>query len=84
MENWWNIPPTYPLNRITAPGALHYSLNDWLAEPVDVHELQRGFGNLVLSHVVSDAKLNHFDFLWATGARSVVYNDVIRIMRQFE
>lgn len=78
------IPPNYPLGNIRAPVALHFSMNDWLAEPIDVYELQRGLGNVVLSHVVSDLKFNHFDFLWAIGARSIVYNDVVRVMRQYE
>ena len=77
-------PPRYNLNNVRAPVALHYSLNDWLAEPVDVHELFRGLGNCIGGFLVSDARFNHFDFLWAIDARSLVYRQVLDIMRRFE
>lgn len=77
-------PPPYNLRNIVAPVALHYSLNDWLAATVDVQELFRGLGNVVGGFVTADARFNHFDFLWAIDARSLVYNQVIDIMRRFE
>lgn len=78
------IPPTYNLAAIRAPVALHYSLNDWLAEPVDVQQLLRGLGNVVGGFVTADPRFNHFDFLWAIDARRLVYQQVIEIMRRFE
>lgn len=77
-------PPAYNLGNVRAPVALHYSLNDWLAEPVDVQRLFRELGNVVGGFVTADPRFNHFDFLWAIDARSLVYNQVIEIMRRFE
>lgn len=78
------IPPTYNLANVRAPVALHYSLNDWLAEPVDVQQLLRGLGNVVGGFITADPRFNHFDFLWAMDARRLVYTQVIEIMRRFE
>lgn len=77
-------PPAYNLRAVRAPVALHYSLNDWLAEPIDVQELLRGLGNVVGGFVTADPRFNHFDFLWAIDARRLVYQQVIEIMRRFE
>lgn len=77
-------PPTYNLGAVRAPVALHYSLNDWLAEPVDVQQLLRGLGNVVGEFVTADPRFNHFDFLWAIDARRLVYQQVIEIMKRFE
>lgn len=78
------LPPRYDLNKIKAPVGLHYSLNDWLADPKDVQELQIGLGNVVESHIISDKKFNHLDFLWAIDARKLVYNKVVSMMKRFE
>lgn len=80
--NIW--PPTYNLRRITAPVALHYSLNDFLAEPDDVQQLINELGNVVGGFVTPDANFNHFDFLWAVDARRLVYEQVVEVMRRLE
>lgn len=77
-------PPRYNLRNVRAPVALHYSLNDWLVEPIDVIELQRALGNVVGGFITADSRFNHFDFVWAIDARTLVYNQVIDIMRRFE
>lgn len=80
--NIW--PPSYKLRDISAPVALHYSLNDFLAEPVDVEQLFSELGNVVGGFVTPDPSFNHFDFLWAVDARELVYNQVLDVMRRFE
>lgn len=77
-------PPAYNLRNVRAPVALHYSLNDWLAEPVDVHQLLRELGNVVGGFLTADPNFNHFDFLWAINARELVYNQVLEVMRRYE
>lgn len=77
-------PPKYDLKNVRAPVALHYSSNDWLAEPVDVAELERGLGNLIGKFLVADPRFNHLDFVWAIDARPLLYNRVVEIMRIYE
>lgn len=77
-------PPNYNLSNIRAPVALHYSLNDWMAEPVDVYELSRGLPNLVGLYQISDPLFNHLDFVWGIDVRELVFNNVIKVMQEFE
>lgn len=77
-------PPQYNLANVRAPVALHYSLNDWLAEPIDVDELHRGLGNPIGKFLVPDPRFNHLDFNWAIDVRELLYNRVVEIMRIFE
>lgn len=77
-------PPNYNLRNIRAPVALHYSLNDWMAEPIDVDELHRGLGNPIGKFLVPDHRFNHLDFTWAIDVRTLLYNRVVEIMEIFE
>lgn len=73
-------PPKYPLRRITAPIALHYSKNDWLAAIADVKKLRVQLKNLIGEYLVPLPEFNHLDFIWAKDARSLLYNNVLHIM----
>lgn len=77
-------PPAYNLGNIRAPIALHYSSNDWLAEPIDVEELHRGLPNVIGKFLVPDPLFNHLDFCWAIDVRTLLYNRVVNIMRLVE
>ena len=77
-------PPDYKIEAITAPVALHYSLNDWLAEPVDVLKLIGRLPNVIESYVIPDKKFNHLDFLFAIDVKSLVYDKVISLMKRYE
>lgn len=77
-------PPKYDLSKITAPVALHYSSNDWLAEPIDVEELHRGLPNVLGKFLVPLPAFNHLDFVWGIDARSLLYNRIVNIMRLAE
>lgn len=77
-------PPNYNLRNIRAPVALHYSSNDWLAEPIDVAELNAGLPNSLGMFLVPDQRFNHLDFMWAIDVRTLLYDRVINIMRLVE
>lgn len=77
-------PPNYDLSRITCPVALHYSDNDWLAEPIDVLELNSGLGNSLGMFLVPQPEFNHLDFVWGINARTLVYDRAIDLMRLME
>ncbi|XP_058064940.1 lipase 3-like [Anopheles bellator] len=76
-------PPDYPLHRVTAPVALHYSDNDWLAGVPDVRELHSHLSNSIGLFRVSDPRWNHLDFVWGTDANSFVYERVISFMNRY-
>lgn len=83
---WWDNyfhyygqlePPEYDFNKVTAPVALHYSDNDWLAAVRDVDELSTKLPNLLGKFNVPLPSFNHLDYLWAIDADSLVYRKVI-------
>jgi pimeloyl-ACP methyl ester carboxylesterase len=88
LSNLWTYgsinPPAYNLRNVRAPVALHYSTNDWLAEPVDVEELHQGLPNVIGKFLVPDPSFNHLDFVWAIDVRSLLYDRVFQIMRLVE
>lgn len=77
-------PPSYNLNNISAPVALHYGFNDMLADVVDVRKLGNNLPNLVGFFPVADPRCNHFDFIWASSVRTMIYDKVIDLMKRQE
>lgn len=77
-------PPAYNLKNIRAPVVLHYSANDWLAEPIDVEELHRNLPNVIGKYLVSDPKFNHLDFVFAIDVKTLLYNRLFNVMRLVE
>lgn len=88
VSNLWTYgslsPPSYNLRNVRAPVALHYSANDWLAEPVDVEELHQSLPNVIGKFLVPDPLFNHLDFVWAIDVRTLLYDRVFQIMRLVE
>ncbi|XP_055716021.1 lipase 3-like [Phlebotomus papatasi] len=86
LGNWAEYgsfsPPDYPLDRITAPIALHFSDNDWLAAVTDVHRLRAELRNVIGAFRVPLAAFNHLDFQWAVDIRPLLYNRVISLMNR--
>lgn len=77
-------PPNYNLGNVRAPVSLYYSLNDWLAEPVDIDTLWRALRNPVHKIRIADPRFNHFDYVWAIDQRILVYDRIVSIMRNSE
>ncbi|KAJ9575526.1 hypothetical protein L9F63_007596 [Diploptera punctata] len=71
--------PAYDLSKVTAPVALHYSDNDWLAAVVDVKQLYKELKNPIGLFRVPLAAFNHLDYMWATDAPTLVYNTAGRM-----
>uniref|UniRef100_A0A182MVJ6 Lipase n=1 Tax=Anopheles culicifacies TaxID=139723 RepID=A0A182MVJ6_9DIPT len=76
-------PPDYPLDRVTAPVALHYGDNDWLAAVSDVRQLHSSIRNPIGLFRVSDPNWNHLDFTWGIDADSLLYRRVISFMDRY-
>lgn len=77
-------PPAYNLSRVTAPVALHYGLNDWLTVPKDVKRLASELPNVIAFRQIPHPRFTHGDFMFAIDADTLVYRDVVRIMREAE
>ncbi|GAB0091160.1 hypothetical protein DMENIID0001_059700 [Sergentomyia squamirostris] len=76
-------PPDYPLDKITAPIALHYSRNDWLAAVADVDTLSLRLSSLIGTYLIPLPSFNHIDFLYAIDVRSLCYDAVLGLMNSF-
>jgi len=75
-------PPTYNLQDVTAPLAVYYGQNDWLANEQDVLMTVSQLPNIVsgMLHMVEFPLWNHLDFLWAKDVDIYVYNQVVKNM----
>ncbi|KAG8230458.1 hypothetical protein J437_LFUL009947 [Ladona fulva] len=75
-------PPHYNLEEITAPVALHYSTNDWLADVEDVSKLAAQLPNKIGMFRVPYDRFSHLDYLFAIDIRDLVYNKVLSLLRR--
>jgi len=75
-------PPIYNLQDVTAPLAVYYGQNDWLANEQDVLMTVSQLPNIVsgMLHMVEFPLWNHLDFLWAKDVDIYVYNQVVKNM----
>ncbi|XP_050521589.1 lipase 3-like [Daktulosphaira vitifoliae] len=74
-------PLAYDLNKVTMPVALYYASNDWMSTVEDVDVLANLLPNLKEKRLMPYPEFNHLDFLWATGIKMIVYDDLIRFMK---
>lgn len=78
------LPPHYDLRNVTAPFALFYAQNDWLAGPEDVALLFDQLHRTAIGMFkVPFEQFNHVDFLWGKDAPSLVYTKVLEVMARF-
>lgn len=77
------FPPSYDIGKITAPVALFYSHNDWLAAEVDVLRLYDELPNTIGRFLASDKYFNHLDYLWGNEVDILVYDKVFSLMTRY-
>ncbi|XP_046665250.1 lipase 1-like isoform X2 [Homalodisca vitripennis] len=75
-------PPDYDLSLITAPVSLHYSTNDPLSFEKDVKNLAARLPNVIGVFKVPNEHFNHIDFLLGTDADSLLYKDIVHLMKK--
>ncbi|XP_025993961.1 lipase 3 [Solenopsis invicta] len=78
------IPPSYDLKKITAPIVLFYGENDAIAKEQNVNELRKRLSNVLLTKKVPYKFFNHADFMWAINAKTLLYNDILELIRKFD
>lgn len=74
-------PLTYELTGIRTPIALYWGGNDWLSSPTDVNLLRPYLNSVVDEYYIDD--WSHLDFLWATNTKSVLYDRIINLMKNY-
>ncbi|XP_042239935.1 gastric triacylglycerol lipase-like isoform X2 [Homarus americanus] len=73
-------PPEYDVTKIKVPITMFWANNDWLAGEKDVHHLEKQLPHLQACYKVPNPMFSHLDFLWATDARSLVYEKVFEVL----
>lgn len=74
-------PPFYSIRDMKVPTAVFWSGEDWLADPIDVTYVFDNIQSLVYEKYLPDYE--HFDFVWATSANAMIYQDIIQLMQKF-
>lgn len=75
------IPNNYPLQRITAPVVLHYSLNDFFVSKRGVLRLQSKLSNSYLNEI-KDPTFNHIDYVYAKRVERILYDFVLELFHR--
>ncbi|XP_044728675.1 gastric triacylglycerol lipase-like [Chrysoperla carnea] len=76
-------PKEYNLGNVTVPVAVFYGDNDWLAAKKDVEISYNKLPNKIEIYRVPYPKFNHIDFVWAKDAPKLLYQRLLKLMRQF-
>ncbi|XP_055926655.1 gastric triacylglycerol lipase-like [Argiope bruennichi] len=74
--------PVYHLENITTKVGLIWSENDKLADPTDIHILEKKLKNVILSTPVKLKEFNHLDFVWGIDANILVYDNVLSLLKK--
>ncbi|CAH0390745.1 unnamed protein product [Bemisia tabaci] len=70
-------PPQYNLTKVTVPSCIYYGANDYFVDFESIERLSKILPNVVKKKMVPHKKFNHLDFLVATDAKALLYDDVI-------
>jgi len=73
-------PPSYDLGKVSAPVALYFGDNDWLANRKDVLRTISELPNIVDIYEVPYTNFNHMDFLYGMDVGTVLYPELLTQM----
>jgi len=81
-----DTPPDYDLSKVTAPVALYWGDNDWLAQQTDILRLITKLPNIVngFGYEVPYEQWNHLDFIYGIDANTYVYDEMLKLMQENE
>lgn len=82
MFYFQSTPPLYDVSRMETPVALFWGSQDSLADPADVRLLIPKLRNVVFNKEFPGWM--HLDFIWAMGAPTACYSDILRMMSEKE
>lgn len=77
------MPPEYPVGKITAPVALFYCEEDWLANVTDVEILKSELHNVVEYYKVPFESFNHLDFIWALDVKTLIVDKMLQLFERY-
>ncbi|XP_038212159.1 lipase 3-like [Zerene cesonia] len=77
------VPPSYPVNKISAPVAIFYSEGDWLSSVSDVNILRSKLPNVVEFYKVPLKYFNHYDFIWAKDIKTLILPRMLELLEKY-
>ncbi|EDW76557.1 uncharacterized protein Dwil_GK14603 [Drosophila willistoni] len=77
-------PPQYKLKNLNCKVALFYARNDLLTAVKDVERLSRILPNVVHKQLMAYEKFNHIDFVWGKDVKTMLYEDMIKLMQKVD
>nr|CAI5829897.1 unnamed protein product [Callosobruchus analis] len=83
IEYGTKTPPLYNISNIKRPIYMMYGQNDWLANIIDIRRLAENITTLVDIYKVQMDSFNHVDFLFGKDAEKLVYNPLIKVIRNY-
>ncbi|CAK1547289.1 unnamed protein product [Leptosia nina] len=78
-----HTPPSYPVEKITAPIAIFYGKEDLLSELADVKMLTSKLPNLIELYTVEDPNFSHFDFIYARDKGILLFPKIMSLMGNY-
>nr|BAH71320.1 ACYPI008718 [Acyrthosiphon pisum] len=76
-------PPEYDLRKVTSPVVLYYSKNDRVVDSGTIHKLISVLPNVYQTIMIPHNKFGHIDYAFNSNAKTLVFDSVINIARQF-
>ncbi|KAF0759032.1 lipase 3-like [Aphis craccivora] len=77
-------PPEYDLRRVTSPVVLYYSKNDRVVDNGTIHKLISVLPKVYQTIMIPNEKFGHIDYAFNSNAKTLVFDSVINIARQFK
>lgn len=77
-------PPEYDLSNVKVPTYLHYGENDREVNYKDIYTLAGKLPNTVGLFRVGRDTFNHYDFIWASDAKELLFPKLLACMKNAE
>ncbi|KAJ2951737.1 hypothetical protein O0L34_g13902 [Tuta absoluta] len=78
------LPPDYPVGKISAPVALFYTKkNDWSSIYEDVLIIKEKLPNLADFYEVPHPSWAHMDYLWAKDVKKLAYDRLLELFKKY-
>lgn len=77
-------PPCYDLSQMAAPIAIFSGGKDKLADPSDVQKTASQLNQTLIKYQTEIDYYEHMDFVWGLDASTVLYPEIISLLRQYE
>lgn len=78
-----SLPPLYNPEEVQVPVAIFHADNDLFVSAQDLQILTTHLPNIIDTYKVPYKDFNHIDFVYAKDAPKLVYNEVLRIIKQY-